>query len=395
MSFYSGFYNFNNDEGLNFQLNRFYCSGFLTYDELIDIGCKVTDFESWIDLFTELAEKAETDGDAIKAATCYRAAQFYTVSNVINENGESRQKELYEKCRVQYDIAYNQIEGLKYTQIPYQDEYLPVYYRLASGEKKGTVVLHGGYDSFAQEFMGFTIAFSDQGYDTYLFEGPGQGEVLYRCGIKMTHEWERPTGAVLDFFDLSDVTLIGISLGGYLATRAAAYDSRISRLIMYDLIYDFYGAIVARMGKTKGKLFNKMTSDPNHLLWKPIEKKLRRNYFTNWLLHQGYLVYEGVSTPYEYFNYIKRFNTRNISAKIKQDTLVLAGKKDIYTIFYDQQLAALKNAKSVTGRLFTAEENADHHCQVGNLQLVLDVMMNWIKEKTAQFGTELRESSSQ
>lgn len=273
MSFYSGFYNFNNDEGLNFQLNRFYCSGFLTYDELIDIGCKVTDFESWIDLFTELAEKAEADGDAIKAATCYRAAQY--------------------------------------------------------------------------------------------------------------------------FFDLSDVTLIGISLGGYLATRAAAYDSRISRLIMYDLIYDFYGAIVARMGKTKGKLFNKMTSDPNHLLWKPIEKKLRRNYFTNWLLHQGYLVYEGVSTPYEYFNYIKRFNTRNISAKIKQDTLVLAGKKDIYTIFCDQQLAALKNAKSVTGRLFTAEENADHHCQVGNLQLVLDVMMNWIKEKTAQYGTELRESSSQ
>lgn len=38
---------------------------------------------------------------------------------------------------------------------------------------------------------------------------------------------------------LPDVTLIGISLGGYLATRAAAFEPRISKLVMYDLIYDF------------------------------------------------------------------------------------------------------------------------------------------------------------
>lgn len=66
MSFYSGFYNFNNDEGLNFQLNRFYCSGFLTYDELMDIGRKITglyhsnsldDTPSYFILLLQLADR--------------------------------------------------------------------------------------------------------------------------------------------------------------------------------------------------------------------------------------------------------------------------------------------------------------------------------------------------
>ena len=58
--------------------------------------------------------------------------------------------------------------------------------------------------------------------------------------------------------------------------------------------------------------------------------------------------------------------------------LVLAGEHDIYTIYYQQQIDALINAKSVTGRVFTKEESADHHCQIGNLGLVLDTMEEWI-----------------
>ena len=87
-------------------------------------------------------------------------------------------------------------------------------------------------------------------------------------------------------------------------------------------------------------------------------------------------------TPCEYFNYIRRFNTRDISKLITQDTLVLAGESDLYTIYYDEQLKALTNAKSVTGRLFTKEENADHHCQVGNIGLLLKTITDWTEEKT-------------
>ena len=99
---------------------------------------------------------------------------------------------------------------------------------------------------------------------------------------------------------------------------------------------------------------------------------------TRAFLGQGCAIYENVHTPCEYFNCIKQYNTRDISPLLTQDVLVLAGAEDLYTVYYDEQLRALTNARSVTGRLFTAEECASHHCQIGNLQLVLETIDHWI-----------------
>ena len=381
MRFNVGFYDFSTDVGMNFQLNRFYSTGVLDYEELMEIGRQARDFETWISLFTEAGKKAEKEGNLKKAAQCYRAAQFYTMNDAKNENGESLKKILYEKCMSLYDAYYGSIEQLKYERIPYQNGYLPVYY-IKPEHPRSIVVLHGGYDSFVQEFLDFLLYFAEQGYETYFFEGPGQGEVLMCCGIQMTPEWEHCTSAVLDHFQLEDVTLIGISLGGYLAPRAAAYDQRIQRVVMYDLIYDFYGSITQKMGEKKARFFDYMTAHPRNILWRWLEKKLNENIFLRWLLGQGYAIYENVHTPCEYFNCIKQYNTREISGMLTQDVLVLAGTGDLYTIYYEDQLKALTNARSVTGRLFTEAECADHHCQIGNLKLALETIEGWIESKT-------------
>ncbi len=381
MRFNVGFYDFSTDVGMNFQLNRFYSTGVLDYEELMEIGRKAVDFKTWISLFTEAGKKAETEGNLKKAAQCYRAAQFYTMNDAKDEHGQSLKKTLYEKCMSLYDSYYGSFEQLKYERIPYQNGYLPVYY-IKPENPRSIVVLHGGYDSFVQEFLDFLLYFAERGYETYFFEGPGQGEVLMRCGIQMTPEWEHCTSAVLDHFNLEDVTLIGISLGGYLAPRAAAYDKRIQRVVMYDLIYDFYGSITHKMGEKKARFFDYMTAHPRNFLWKWLEKKLNENIFLRWLLGQGYAIYENVHTPCEYFNCIKQYNTREISPMLTQDVLVLAGTGDLYTIYYEDQLKALTNARSVAGRLFTKEECADHHCQIGNLKLALETIEGWIESKT-------------
>lgn len=375
-----GFYEFHESAAFNFQLNRFYSQGVFSKDELFVIAKQIDGFESWISLFRKLGEEAEEKQEFLRAATCYRAAQFYTLSDEKDEKGNNLKVLLYEKCRKLYDEYLSLFPLIKYVQIPLQHYKLPVYCAMCENAK-GDIVIHGGYDSIAQEFLIFLPYFQEMGYNVYLFEGPGQGEVLMRYDIRMTPEWEHCTSAVLDYFDLKDVTLIGISLGGYLAPRAAAYEKRISRVVMYDLIYDFYGAILAKMGK-KAKLFDYLTRHPKNILWKSVNKKLDQNYFTNWLLKQGYAIYEGIHTPCEYFNYIRKFNTRELSKMLTQDILVLAGESDLYTIYYEEQLKALTNARSVTGRLFTREENADHHCQVGNMGLLLKVMTEWIEEKS-------------
>ena len=378
--FQVGYFKFHDNEALNFQLNRFYAQGAFTREELIKIGSQIDGFENWISLFIKIGEEAQNQGDVFKAATCFRAAQFYTLSGEKDENGNSLKHLLYDRCVRLYDEYFGRFEDIKYVNIPYEDYELPVYYSELE-DAKGTIVIHGGYDSISQEFLALVPFLLEKKYNVYFFEGPGQGRVLMKYDVRMTAEWEHCTGAVLDYFDLKDVTLIGISLGGYLATRAAAYDKRISRLVMYDLIYDFYGAILNKMGSF-GKVMDYLTYHPRNILWKWLDKKFEENYFTKWLLLQGYAIYENVHTPYEYYNHIKMYNTREISKLITQDTLVLAGERDLYTVYYKDQLDALVNARSVTGRLFTSDEYADHHCQVGNLGLVLETITDWIEEKT-------------
>ncbi len=63
---------------------------------------------------------------------------------------------------------------------------------------------------------------------------------MHTYGHAMTHEWEKPTSVVLDYFKVDEVTLIGISLGGYLAVRAAAFEPRIKRVVTWDVMYAFF-----------------------------------------------------------------------------------------------------------------------------------------------------------
>ena len=378
-----GYLQFHEDEGLNYQLNRFYTYGVFSREELMGIGKKIDSIEKWILVFNELGEIEEKKGNVLKAAICFRAAQFYTLSGEKDSKGNSLKHLLYDKCVELYNTYFfNKYPELKYIRIPYKDYELPVYYSTCDNPK-GTIVIHGGYDSICQDFLPMVPYFMEKNYNIYFFEGPGQGEVLMHYDARMTPEWEDCTGAVLDYFNLNDVTLIGISLGGYLATRAAAYDKRISRLVMYDLIYDFYGAILNKMGSF-GKFFDYLTRHPKNIFWKSINKKFERQYFTKWLLLQGYAIYENIHTPCEYFNHIRKYNTKEISKLITQDTLVLAGADDLYTVFYQDQLDALVNAKSVTGRLFTEEDSANHHCQIGNMGLLLETISEWIENVTRE-----------
>jgi alpha-beta hydrolase superfamily lysophospholipase len=89
----------------------------------------------------------------------------------------------------------------------------------------------------------------EHGYGVLTYDGPGQGSVLRRQGLTFTH-WEKPTGAVLDAF-LADharpekIVPVGMSMGGYLAPRAAAFDERFDGVVAYDVFFDM-GATARR-----------------------------------------------------------------------------------------------------------------------------------------------------
>ena len=68
--------------------------------------------------------------------------------------------------------------------------------------------------------------------------------------------------------------------------------------------------------------------------------------------------------------------------KIDCDVLLLAGESDHYipkshfSILY----RGIKNAKSLTGKLFTESEGDAEHCQAGNHKIAIDFILNWLKK---------------
>jgi len=366
-----GYHDLHEQENINFQLNRLVLNG-ADLEEVKNVSSKIKDFNDWKREMIGLADKALEEDRELNAAWYYRAAEFF-----VSPDDPDKEK-LYDKFIELFYSVYEEVEDQK-IEIPYEDISLPIIY-LKNENKKGTVVIHGGYDSFLEELYRMGSYIRDSGFEVVLFEGPGQGGVLKKKNFTMIPEWEKPVQAVLNYFGLTDVILIGLSLGGYLGLRAAAFEPGISKVVAFDVIYDFFQVLLYAAGeKVKEMVESFLDKNEIKMLNKTMERVMKHDLLVNWGVNHGMEVF-GVDTPFEYLEQARRYSTADFSDKITCDVLVMAGTKDHFIpvdMFY-KQIEGLKNVKSLTARLFTEEEHGANHCQYGNLKLALDFIINWI-----------------
>jgi pimeloyl-ACP methyl ester carboxylesterase len=94
------------------------------------------------------------------------------------------------------------------------------------------VVLIPGLDSTKEEFFYFEQSFLDRGMATIALDGPGQGETGLALPIRP--DYEVAVTPLLDLLagrrdlDHQRIGLAGVSLGGYYAPRAAAFEPRVA-----------------------------------------------------------------------------------------------------------------------------------------------------------------------
>jgi pimeloyl-ACP methyl ester carboxylesterase len=117
-------------------------------------------------------------------------------------------------------------------EIPYEGKSLYGILRKPPGVERAPVVaLAMGLDSAKEETDAMEQPFLARGLALLAFEGPGQGEAQYDFAIR--GDYENAMSAVLDWLetrrdlDSKRIGVAGISLGGYYAPRAAAFDRRI------------------------------------------------------------------------------------------------------------------------------------------------------------------------
>lgn len=366
-----GYHRLHEDVGLNFQLNRFLGGmGEEVLQEVRMAAPKIRDYRDWKREILGLAEGALANGRKLDAAYYLRAAEFYMMPD--DPDKLPARERFVALMRSYYGVGEAKM-------VPYGSDSLPAY-RFAPESPKGTILFCGGFDSYVEEVfpMAFFLVAAD--YEVVVFEGPGQGEALEDSRIPMTPEWERPVGAVLDHFGLDDVTLIGLSLGGGLAIRAAAFERRVRRVVAFDILFDFLDCNLRQTSPVlravlRSLLAARAAGVINDLLRRAMAKSL----MLQWGLRQGMNVF-GVESPYEYLRELGRYNTARVSRCVEGDVLLLAGAEDHYvplSQFY-RQTRALTGARSIIGRIFTRAEQAQNHCQVGNVGLALNVITEWI-----------------
>ena len=129
-------------------------------------------------------------------------------------------------------------------EVPYDGATMAANLRWPPGaERPPLVLLLPGLDSTKEEFFDWENVFLARGLATLSLDGPGQGETGLTTHIEP--RYERPVTAVLDHLagrddvDLDRVGAAGVSLGGYYAPRAAAYEKRLRAVVGISGPFDF------------------------------------------------------------------------------------------------------------------------------------------------------------
>ena len=378
IAFPIGFHQLHPDTSMNFQMNRWYSwvgeAGML--EEMRLVAPRIANYSDWKREFLALATNASRQGHILRAGYYYRCAEFFMRPD--DADRKDTRENFLRAVRSVYGLDQLQRHRIAYTDGT-NEGMLPAY-RFTPAQTKGTIVFFGGFDSYIEELTAAFFYLRDAGYEVVAFEGPGQGGALNEAGLPMTAQWHKPVAAVLDYFQLDQVTLIGLSMGGGLVFRAAAFEPRVARVVAYDIFTDFLEVNLRQVNPLRRAMLNALLRLRAAAVVNAMVKRLaKKSPVAEWGIEEGMHV-TGTSSPYEFFLKARQFTTIDVSPLVKQDVLLLAGSEDHYvpTAQLHQQIRLLTNARSITARLFTRSESAGNHCQVGNYGLALKTIVDWL-----------------
>jgi pimeloyl-ACP methyl ester carboxylesterase len=366
-----GYRQFHPDVSVNFQCNRWVeWIGPSAVDEVAELAAHANTYPELIDGFLGLAEQARAADRTFAGAYYDRAAEFFMAAT--DPRRPAARARFLHAMRTAYDVTPDLI--------PFGSGSMPAYDLRPERQIGAPIVMFGGFDSYIEEFLPMIAGMVDAGRRIVVFEGPGQGSALEDFGLTMIPEWERPVAAVLDHYGLDDVVAVGISLGGGLVIRAAAFEPRISRAVAFDILDDFFEAIARQIGRgVRIPLHALLTARARGVVNAVADRAAARKPVSQWGLQQGMHV-TGTATPYDFLRSTTAMSTRKISHRVRADVLLLAGAEDHYVPLKQlgRQAGNLANARSVTTRIFTAAEQASNHCQLGNIGAATRVMEAWM-----------------
>jgi pimeloyl-ACP methyl ester carboxylesterase len=365
---------------------------------------KAGDADSWYSEWNATAERVEKEGNSqllrghrvsardslLRATTYFRGSEFFLHGNADDPRIYSAYKNsirCYAACCALYDTPIAVLE------IPYEQTTLPGYFHQVdgSGASRPLLIVHSGFDGSAEEIHAEGArAAVERGYNVLAFDGPGQYGPVHRERLLFRPDWEKVVTPVIDFaltlpgVDAAKIALMGISMGGVLAPRAAAFEKRISALIANDGIYDFGAPVVAGLSPEQNAAMRKaLAAEHAPELDRRLDEHARTSPTAAWSAAQARFTMGG-ATPHATLAKMMEFHLRDgIAEAISCPTLVCDAEEDIF--FKDQAKELFEHLTCPkTLMRFTTAEGAGAHCQVGAHRLAFGRMYDWLDETFAR-----------
>ncbi|WP_327576144.1 MULTISPECIES: alpha/beta hydrolase family protein [unclassified Streptomyces] len=174
---------------------------------------------------------------ALRAAQYYAQALFFVLGSDTPESEE----QLYRAGRGAWDKFCELCDPAPVTaDIPYGKTPLPVWFFRPddSGKQRRTVILTNGSDGQNVDMWAYGVSAAlERDWNALVYDGPGQGQLLFVDRVVFTPRWERVVTPLVDWLvarsdvDADRIALTGLSMAGNLAPRAAAFEKRIAALV--------------------------------------------------------------------------------------------------------------------------------------------------------------------
>jgi hypothetical protein len=369
-------------------------------------------YQAYYDTFRALADstsaRADQDlkaGHTASARGAYlRAASYYDLCLYFILATSERAQEagaygLMQRC---WHLATQLFDPpFEPVRIPYEGSWLPGYLLRPDDRpvRRPTVILNNGED--AQNIRLWACggaAALERGYNALIFEGPGQGSMLFERQVPFRYDWENVITPVVSYLrsrhdvDPARIVLNGSSLGGELVIRAAAFEHRLAAVVADPGFLSLWESWQEKEKPITSLFTDGLTKDQINAAWQQnFIPAIQADPGTQFNLMKAAEGYGGdillaaragqvFTDLYDLGTTLMRFTVADVASQVTAPTLVTTYDNDNLVVPAEKQgpvvYSLLRGRKETL--TFTAAEGADQHCAPMAPQTRNQAVYDWL-----------------